>query len=293
MERIGIVANRDKPEALEAAARIAGELRQSGVEVVLTPETAAPLGLTELARPYPKAWGDLDLVLVLGGDGTLLRAAKLLAPLQQRVLGINVGHLGFLTELEAAEVSQALPDLLANRWQADERMMLRARVFRDGGELYCCDAVNDVVITRGTLARIVHVAVEVDSVPAMDYPADGVIVATPTGSTAYSLSAGGPIVHPTLDAFVVTPICPHTFNSRSLMIPAAQAVTIRVLNPGEVLLTVDGQLGFEFQPGDQVVVERSPHVARLVRRGPYRFYDVLRRKLAEPYRKIGASFAGP
>lgn len=287
---IGIIANYGKPEATDGAARLLAELQNRGIRVVLTPRTGEILNRPELVRPYPDGWGDLDMAMVLGGDGTLLRAAKKLAPLNPPVLGINTGHLGFLTEVESEEALTALDEVLSGRWEVEHRMMLRIRVLRAGVELYASDALNDVVITRGPLARMVHVAVEVSGTPAADYPADGVIVATPTGSTAYSLSAGGPICHPQLNVFVVTPICPHTFNSRALVVPADETVAVRIQNPGEILLTVDGQLGFEFEPDDVVLMDRSPSVARLVRRRPYRFYDVLRRKLAEPYRKIGASF---
>lgn len=292
MQAIGVVVNADKPEAIATGRTLMHELEQRGVVPLLDAAGAAALGRPDLARePYPEAWQGAALVAVLGGDGTLLRAAKRLAPLGVPLLGINTGRLGFLTELEAGDIPAALDDLLAGRYLVEERMMLTARVLRDGQEIFAADGLNDAVIGRGPLARMVHFTAQVGGVPVADYAADGVIVATPTGSTAYSLSAGGPIVHPELAALLITPICPHTFNARSLVVPAGEAVTIRVHNPPEVLLSVDGQVSCRFAPGDTVEVRRAPAVARLVRRTPFRFYDVLRRKLAEPYRKIGTSFA--
>lgn len=290
MEKLGIVCNAAKPAAVDAARTLVRELDARGLPVVLTPEAAAALGVADRSRPFPGGWGGVDLAIVLGGDGTLLRAAKAASPLGLPVLGVNTGHLGFLTEMEAGELLPSLDGILSGEWQVEERMMLRARVMRRGQEAMEGEALNDAVIARGTLARMVHFTARVGTIPVADYAADGVIVATPTGSTAYSLSAGGPILHPGLSVLLVTPICPHTFNARSLVVPGGEAVTVELHDPGEVLLQLDGQTVGPLLPGDEVVVERAPQVARLVRRSPFRFYDVLRRKLAEPQRIIGTSF---
>lgn len=292
MRKIGIVCNSAKPAAVEIARALVRELDRRRVPLVLTPEAAATLGDPERGRPFPTAWDGVELALVLGGDGTLLRAAKAAAGVGLPVLGVNTGHLGFLTEMEAAELLPSLDSILSGDWQVEDRMMLRTRVLRRGEPLLAGDALNDAVIARGTLARMVHFTARVGATPVADYAADGVIVATPTGSTAYSLSAGGPILHPHLSVLLITPICPHTFNARSLVVPASEAVTVQLHDPGEVLLQLDGQTVGPLLPGDEVVVERAPQMARLVRRSPFRFYDVLRRKLAEPERIIGTSFGG-
>lgn len=290
LKRVGIVPNTQKPEAIAGAARLVRELEARGVQVLLTQEGARPVGRPDLAAPFPVEHAGVELVVVLGGDGTLLRAAKAVAPLGLPVLGVNTGHLGFLTEFEEAELWPELDEILAGHWQVEKRMMLRARIVRDGVEIENSEALNDVVVTRGPLARMVHFTAEVAGVPVAEYAADGLIVATPTGSTAYSLSAGGPIVHPGQEVFLLTPICPHTFNARSLVLPATETIAVRMLNRSEVVLTIDGQPGGEFEPGDVLLVERAPEVARLVRRHTFRFYDVLRRKLSEPSQKIGTSF---
>ncbi|MFO7173731.1 MAG: NAD(+)/NADH kinase [Bacillota bacterium] len=290
MKQIGIVANTEKPEAVAAAARLVRELEARGLRALLTPGAAGAVSRPDLAAPFPGGHGADDLVIVFGGDGTLLQAAKAVATLGLPVLGVNTGHLGFLTEVEESELWPALDEILAGRWQVEERMMLRARVIRDGAEVLQADALNDVVVNRGPLARMVRFTAEVAGVPVADYAADGLIVATPTGSTAYSLSAGGPIVHPAQEVLLLTPICPHTFNARSLVLPAGEVVAVRMHNPSEVVLTADGQYCGPFLPGDLLLVQRAPHTARLVRRHAFRFYDVLRRKLSEPSRKIGTSF---
>lgn len=290
MQAIGIVANTGKQEAVAAAARLTRELEARGLSLVMTPECSSALRRADLERPFPQGWEHTDLIIVLGGDGTLLRHAKAVTGLKAPVLGVNTGHLGFLTEFEVAEFFPALDEILAGQWAVEERMMLKVTVCREDRVLYADTALNDVVLARGPLARMVHVSVALRGTVVADYPADGVIVATPTGSTAYSLSAGGPICDPLLQLLLVTPICPHTFNSRALVVPADEAVTCRVHNAGEVLMTVDGRHGFTFMPGDAVRVGRAPTAARLVRRNPYRFYDILRRKLSEPGRKIGTTF---
>lgn len=292
MREIGIVCNTGKPDTIAACGRLVAALLQQGHRVHLAPEAAAALDRPDLVgAPYPAGWGRLDMAVSLGGDGTLLRAAKLLAPYAVAILGVNTGHLGFLTEVEWSDPLPDLEDLLNGAYLVEERMMLRVRVLRDGEEIFQEDALNDAVVARGMLARMIRFTAEAAGTPVADYAADGVIVSTPTGSTAYSLSAGGPILHPHMQALVLTPICPHTFNARSLVLPGDEAITLRLHNPDEAYLTVDGALGHRFQAGDQLRVERAPAVARLVRRSPFRFYDVLRRKLAEPHRKIGTSFA--
>lgn len=291
MREIGIVCNTGKRETLAACGRLVAHLLRQGHRVHLAPETAEAVERRDLlGAEYPGEWGRLHMAISLGGDGTLLRAAKALASYGVPVLGVNTGHLGFLTEVEWSEPVPPLAEFLDNASMVEERMMLRATVLRHGQAVFAEDALNDAVVARGMLARMVHFSAEVGGIPVADYAADGVIVATPTGSTAYSLSAGGPILHPHLQVLLLTPICPHTFNARSLVLPGNDAITLRLSNPEEVYLTVDGHLGHRFQAGDELRVERAPAVARLVRRSPFRFYDVLRRKLAQPSGKIGTSF---
>jgi NAD+ kinase len=223
----------------------------------------------------------VELAVVLGGDGTLLNAARRLrgrAPL----LGVNLGRLGFLTELEIFELYQELPAVLSGRYRLDARLMIEARVWREGRLIDEQTALNDLVITKGPFARLILCALHLNGRPVDTYHADGLIVATPTGSTAYSLSAGGPLVDPALDALVITPVCPHTLYSRSMVVSPREEVTVEL--PGvhhATMLTADGQAGTELRAGDRVEIRRSPERAVLLRRPGWSFYEVLRRKLRE------------
>jgi NAD+ kinase len=219
----------------------------------------------------------IDWIVVLGGDGTLLRAAKDLAFLERPILGVNLGHLGFLTEVEVPDLLLALSSLLQGEYTIDERHLLSASVLRDGQELARFDAMNDVVVAKGPFARLINLETFVDNAYVTTYPADGLIVATPTGSTAYSLSAGGPILAPDLGNMVITPICPHSFFDRSIVIDGSHQIKIRIRTiHRDTLVTIDGQEGHPLEDGDEVVVETSPITIRLIRRPGWSFFHVLR-----------------
>lgn len=220
------------------------------------------------------------LIVVLGGDGTLLRAARTIAPLGIPVLGVNTGRLGFLTELEVGELLPQMEAALAGRLLVEERLMLQACVVREGREIGSYLALNDAVVAKGPLSRLVQISVAVGGTTVAAYRADGVIVATPTGSTAYSLSAGGPIASPDLRVLLITPICPHTYTSRPLLVSPEEPVSVVVGEQrGEVVLSVDGQWGHALRTGDEVQIKRAPVGMRLLRRKNYRFYDVVNKKL--------------
>jgi NAD+ kinase len=224
--------------------------------------------------------GQVDAMVVLGGDGTLLAASHWLdgdAP----VLGVNFGSLGFLTEITLAELYPALEGVLRGDYRSEERRMLRAWVDRQGRREAQGDALNDVVVTKADLSRIIDLEVAVDGLFVSAFRADGLIVSSPTGSTAYNLAAGGPIVHPSLDAIVLTPICPHMLTNRPLVIgdQATVEVRLRAMRQGEVHLTLDGQRGLPLEAHDVVVVSRSPRTLRLVKAPGRDYYEVLRTKL--------------
>ncbi len=279
---MGVLPNLAKPGFVPLVHEVINRLRALGYDPVCPPETAGVLELPELARPLAE-WGEVLAVVVLGGDGTLLAAAKTLADLGTPILGVNLGHLGFLTELELSELEQGLGPLLAGEHIVDRRMMLQAWVRRDGQRIQRFVALNDAVVTKGPLARVVQLEAFIGPTRVGIYRADGLVVATPTGSTAYSLSAGGPIVSPNEDVVLLTPICPHTLSARSMVISRNLAVRIVVRreNSGETMLTVDGQQGFGLLPGDEVEVQSAPEVTRLLRRPDFDFYRVLRRKLTQ------------
>lgn len=300
---VGIMANLDKPGAAATAARLFHALGRAGADAFVDHEIAAAVGLAERGLDLRAEAGRLDFVVVLGGDGTLLRAARLLAPQGTPLLGVNFGHLGFLTELEPDELEAEIPLFLARRGQLDERAMLEATVSpgaaaggagpatggpaRPAGrqETLTLLALNEVTFHKTTYARLVEVEVHVGESRLATFSGDGLIVATPTGSTAYSLSAGGPIVDPSLDLLLLTPICPHTLYSRPVVADpdTCVRVTFRASEGPfqQCTMTVDGQEAYAIDPGTEIVIRRAPARVRLLRRPGWSFFEVLRRKLPE------------
>jgi NAD+ kinase len=283
MKTIGILARPDLSEAREALRDLVKWLRERGLEVCLEAQTAA------LLSPVPpgcavaadqEVAGRADALVVLGGDGTLLAASHLLdRPVP--VLGVNFGSLGFLTEITLTDLYPALLGVLNGTYDYEERRLLRARVTREGRETINGDVLNDVVVTKAALSRIIDLEVSVDGRFVSAFRADGLIVSSPTGSTAYNLAAGGPILHPALPAVVLTPICPHMLAHRPLVVgdDAQIEVRLRAAREGEVHLTFDGQHGLPLDRRDTVVITRSPRSLRLVRPPERDYYQVLRTKL--------------
>ncbi|MBI2873537.1 MAG: NAD(+)/NADH kinase [Firmicutes bacterium] len=282
VKSIGLIPNIQKVRAAEVAAGLVAWLEQRGVSVFLPWESAGFLGRPELARKEDELPAAADMIMALGGDGTLLGVARKAAWSGKPVLGVNLGRLGFLTAVELDDLYHALPRLLAGDYTVDERLMLEAEVRREGCSIERTAALNDVVVTKGSFARLIELATYIDGHYFMTYVADGLIIATPTGSTAYSLSAGGPIVSPGQASIIVTPICPHSLYSRSLVISNHQLVRVCVKASHEdIALTVDGQHGIKLRPSDEVLIRDAGAKARLVRLPGRSFYEVLRRKLAE------------
>jgi NAD+ kinase len=221
-----------------------------------------------------------DLVVVLGGDGTLIYAARMLGGRGVPILGVNLGSLGFMTEVPVEELFPSLDSVLQGRFQVDSRMKLTCRLLRGGRVLIEDEILNDVVINKGALARIADHETSIDGVPITTYKADGVILATPTGSTAYSLSAGGPIVHPSVDCTVLSPICSHALTQRSIVVPADRVIRITLRSEtADTYLTLDGQTGHGLQGGDCIEVVRSPNRVNLVRNPKVAYFSILRQKL--------------
>jgi NAD+ kinase len=264
LDRIGLIPNLRKGRALETAARLIDLIEQLGRRPVLSPDVARRLGRADLGVEGPIG-PIIEAAVVLGGDGTILSAAKPLSQHGTPILGINVGHLGFLAEVEVADMECAVQSLVAGDYWVEERMMLEARV-SCGETEHRWIALNDVVVNRGSLARVVTLEAFVGEEWIEKFRGDGLIVATPTGSTAYSLAAGGPIISPAVSAMVVTPICPHRLTARAMVLEDAAKVRICVLASGEeVTLSVDGQVGHTLNPGDEVRVCRAPEVTKLVK----------------------------
>jgi len=280
LNRVGVVAKPGATEAGEVVLRLLDWLTARGLAPVLEKETA---GLVPSASVPCVAKTELpahvDLVVVLGGDGTLLSTARAVGDLGVPLLGVNLGGLGFLTATTLEEMLPALDALVAGHMTVDERMMLRARVLRHGQPLGEYAALNDVVITKSAMSRIIDLAVSVEGRHATSYRADGLIISTPTGSTAYNLSAGGPIVFPEMDAIVLTPICSHTLTNRPIVLPGGPRIEVTLLVEQEVMVTVDGQIGVNLRERDTVEVVKAPARIRLVRFPQKDFFSVLRTKL--------------
>jgi len=277
----GLFPNLDKPEALAATRELQAFLERREYEVSISPIQVGA-GHDPASPPAVQSPARLSLAVVLGGDGTLLATAKALVDHSCPILGVNFGHLGFLTELEHRELFDELPAILDGRYKVENRRLLEAVVVRCGDPVRRFLALNDAVVAKGPFARLIRLETYVGDTLVARYPADGLIVATPTGSTAYSLSAGGPVVNPNLSLLIITPICPHSFYDRSIVVSCDEVIRIRVLaEHRETMLTVDGQEGFPLNHADEVRVRQSDRMVRLVRRPGWSFFRVLRHKLAE------------
>jgi NAD+ kinase len=274
--RVGVVGHR----GYDGLAEILGTVFRLAPELGLHPLLEPPL-LDGSRADALTADAPLDALITLGGDGTLLRGARLLGERVVPILGINLGRLGFLTAAGPEDHEDAIRRLAAGDYRADPRMALEARVVDGNGHArHTWTALNDVVLHKGGFARVLHLAVEADGDTVGTYAADGVVFSTPTGSTAYSLSAGGPVIHPSLDSILVTPISPHTLGMRPLLLaPSANLAVHAQDGPEELLVTVDGQVGATLSPHERLAVCRAPHPVCIVRFPGTTFYAVLRRKL--------------
>jgi NAD+ kinase len=281
MRRIGVVTRRDRAEALEIVRGLVKWLGAHGREVVVDGDTAGALGLPGVTvAESSELPGKVDLIVVLGGDGTLLSVARRVDGLDVPILGVNLGGLGFLTATTLEALFPTLEAVLRGEYAAEERLVLVASLARGGAAAGEQLALNDVVIAKGALGRLIDLEVRADGQPMTAYRADGLIIATPTGSTAYNLSAAGPILFPTMDAVVLTPICSHTLTNRPIVLPAATRLEVTLLTETpEVVLSVDGQPGPPVAAGDVVHVRRANARIRLIRDPRKSYFEVLRTKL--------------
>jgi NAD+ kinase len=263
--RVGLVAKAMAAEALALTVSLERALMRRGLEVIFDADTAGAIGRRDGFR-RDRIAREADLVLVLGGDGTLLSVARE-APSRTPILGVNIGVLGFLAGLSRDEALARLDEVLAGRFREERRRRLEVRL-RDGSTTRKLRALNDAVLSKEAIARISTFSIAIGGRQISQFRADGVIVSTPTGSTAYNLSAGGPILHPALRAVVITPICPHTLSQRPLVVPASTSIDLRVVDSGSpegVHLTLDGQAGFSIPTGSCVQVRESPSPVTLLR----------------------------
>jgi len=279
ISRVGLIVNSRRPAAVALGRRLLGVLRRRRLVVFVDEEAAARLGSIE-GIPRRDVVRRSEVIVVLGGDGTLLGVAQLAGPRTAPMLGINLGTFGFLTDIAAGEALAVLNSVLRGRYEIETRLMLRVEVVRGGRRVGSYQVLNDIVINKSAIARIIDLEASVDGKYLCTYKGDGLIVATPTGSTAYSLSAGGPIIEPSVGVIVLSPICPHTLTNRPMVLPEKVKIDIVLCSANEdVAITLDGQEGAPLSNGDTVRVRRSPHRISLIRSSSRTYFDVLRSKL--------------
>ena len=276
---IGILTKPKFPEAKSTLQDVVSWLRARSIEVVLDTTSAILLG-EEGAYQEVSLAGKADVLLVLGGDGSMLNAARLAGERGIPILGVNMGGLGFLTEVRLESLYPSLERVFANDFVLDERIMLRTRIHRPGETVAQGVVLNDVVINKGTLARMIELRIAIQGRFVTNMRGDGLIISSPTGSTAYSLSAGGPIIDPAVQSLILTPICPHTLTHRPLIMPGNTEIEVTLTSKDDgAMATLDGQVGVAIAQGDTVVIQTSEQRTRLIRFPESNYYDVLREKL--------------
>lgn len=277
---VGIVSKPIKNEVCSIVPPLMEWFRERHIAIFVDTETQACIDPKAAGIPREALAGKIDLLIVLGGDGTLLSAVRALGGQRVPILPVNLGGLGFLTSVTREEVYPVLEQVLAGKHGTSERMMLEAEILRHGGVAKRQSALNDAVVNKAALARMLEFDLNVNGAAVGRYRADGLIVATPTGSTAYSLAAGGPIVHPEVDALLITPICPHMLTNRPLVVPDTARVEIDIAAAEEpVYLTLDGQIGFQLEPNDRVAITKSASRVVFIRPPEKTYFEVLRSKL--------------
>ena len=271
---VGIVVKPNHTEAMATAAELSAWLKTSGI-----PQAGHPISADEIKSDSFRML-DTDLFVVLGGDGTMISTARLVGDADALVLGINYGSLGYLTDFRIEEMFPALESIIAGEYEIDRRVMLDAELLRGDERLATGRVLNDVVINKAALARIIEIEVSLNGLFVNRFRADGLIISTPTGSTAYNLSAGGPIVYPSMNAVVLTPICPFTLTNRPIVVPDTAEIELILDNENEgVVLSLDGQTGFPMTAGDRVRIRKSEMTFNLVHPANRNYFDVLRDKL--------------
>lgn len=274
---IGILPHLKKTEVISAAARLVDLLTQAGFSVLMTESGAEQIGLSEIGAADEELKARCELAIVLGGDGALLFGAQLLYPHATPLFGINLGHLGFLTEFEAGQMDEVVQLLKEGKYFFEDRIMVRAEVIRSGQVVEELVGLNDIVVSKGAMSRILRMRASIDGQFLADYPADGLIVATPTGSTAYSLSAGGPILDPRLSALILNPICAHSLFALPLVVGGGVSIEVSFeAAPSDIRLTADGQVGVVLTGEDRIHFTTAPHPTRFARFRARSFYQILR-----------------
>lgn len=287
IKKVGIITKHtiaERPDHVEHVKKLVAELTKHKKEILFD-EHSAPLFKVRQAYEKSALLRAADMAIVLGGDGTLLKTARNMGPKKILIAGVNMGHLGFLTEFTPQKIITDLPRIFEGKFCSDERFLLRTTIYRNGKKNYTTLAINEVVINQGGFARLINLHVEVNQRNLATYRADGLIIATPTGSTGHSLSAGGPIVHPKIESMVITPICPVKIGVRPIIIPNTRQITIRLetqwrAEKKPIVLTIDGQITVNLRRGDVIRVRKSSRSFNMIRMRGHNYYRMLRKKLS-------------
>jgi len=277
---IVLIGRHNSAEVATGLAIMGDYLRKQGREVLLEKETAAASGINGFpTADYAEIGAKADLAVVQGGDGSMLNAARHLAAHRVPLVGVNQGRLGFMTDIASAKMLDAMAEILAGRHAIEERTMLAAEVRRDGVVTLATLALNDAVVNKGAVGRLIEFLVHIDGEFVYDLRGDGLIVATPTGSTAYALSSDGPILQPSVPGFALVPICPHTLSNRPIMVSDRTVIDITLKRSVDARLHFDGQMQCDLQEGDHVLIRRAEHTIKFVHPPGYSYYAMLREKL--------------
>lgn len=277
--QIGLAINRGKPKALIVARELIPLLEERGVQVWVEPRVAKHLGREDLALEYEMFPLKVDILFVFGGDGSILGIARDFAKYDIPILGINLGHLGFLSEAEPDDLPDMIDYIVQRQYKTEARMMLQAELYRNEKLLNTWTALNDVGIAKGSYSRMITCKILVRDNVVNTFFGDGLIISSPTGSTAYSMSAGGPIVAPNMQAMLLTPVCPHSLTARPILFSADEEITIEVsATHKELGLSIDGQIGVQLEVFDQIKIKRSPYTTTLIKWKDRSFFDVIKNK---------------
>ncbi|PHV72370.1 NAD(+) kinase [Sporanaerobium hydrogeniformans] len=283
MKTIGIIPNLLKDTELEITKHVVDWLIGEGYKTYGSSHIADQVKGLSPCESEEELYINSDILIAIGGDGTILAAAEKASLADVPIIGINLGRLGFLADIEPQDITASLHKLLQENYRIEERMMLRAKIITPGGKEYIFNALNDINIIRGNVSRLTEFEILVNDELCDIYPADGIIVSTPTGSTAYNLSAGGPIVLPHTKAYILTPICPHTIYSKSIILAEEDVVQIKTCNHDNMnmALNIDGNIKMYLTPNHFIQIDKSPYVTRLIKLSELKFFDILRKKIVE------------
>jgi len=277
---IALIGKYKSPEIAKPLLRLASFLEARGVNVVIDKLTATHIGKHVYAALDLKEIGHkVDLAIVLGGDGTMLNIARALAPFDVPLIGVNQGRLGFLTDISLDTMLETIGAVLEGKYISENRMLVQGEVFRDEASIFQTQALNDIVISKGAHGSLIEVDVCVDGLFVYTLRSDGLIVATPTGSTAYALSSDGPILHPNLSAIVLVPVCPHTLSNRPIVVSSESVIEMRVVEGADTRAYFDSHSNFDLKENDKIVVTRYPQAIRLLQPTGHSYYHTLREKL--------------